>query len=262
MEGKVAFVTGAGSSGPGWGNGKAASVLYAREGARVACLDARAEAAEETRALIEAEGGEAIALVADVTSGEQVAAAVAACVERFGRLDVLHNNVGIAKLGGPVETSEEDWNRVVAVNQTSMFLTMKHALPVMERQGSGSIVNVASVAAIRWIGFPYAAYTASKAAVIALTQNVALQYAAKGIRANCILPGLMDTPMIREPLKSAYGGDLGQMLDKRNAQCPMGRMGDAWDVAHAALFLASDESRYITGVPLAVDGGLTVTCVG
>jgi NAD(P)-dependent dehydrogenase (short-subunit alcohol dehydrogenase family) len=261
MEGKTALVIGAGSSGPGWGNGKAAAVLYAREGARVACLDARAEAAEETRALIEAEGGQAMALAADVTAGDQVAAAVARCVEAFGRLDVLHNNVGIAKLGGPVETPAEDWDHLVAVNQTSMFLTMKHALPVMERQGAGSIVNISSVAALRWIGFPYAAYTATKAAVIGLTRNVALQYAGKGIRANCVLPGLMDTPMIREPLKDAYGGDVAGMIDKRNAQCPMGFMGNAWDVAHAALFLASDEARYVTGIELVVDGGLTLSCV-
>jgi NAD(P)-dependent dehydrogenase (short-subunit alcohol dehydrogenase family) len=199
-------------------------------------------------------------LAADVSRNADVAAMTAFCVERFGALNVLHNNVGIAEVGGPVEASEESWNRVIAVNQTSVFLTCKHAIPHMLQAGGGAIVNVASIAAIRWIGFPYAAYSASKAAVVALTQNLAAQYAAHGIRANCILPGLMDTPMIREPLVASYGGDLAAMLDKRHSQSPTGRMGDGWDTAYAALFLASDEARYITGVQLPVDGGITLRC--
>jgi NAD(P)-dependent dehydrogenase (short-subunit alcohol dehydrogenase family) len=260
VSGKVALVVGAGSVGPGWGNGKAAAVLYAREGARVMAVDRNPEAAEETRGIIAKEGGEAAAFAADVSNGAEVEALVRTTLERYGRIDILHNNVGIVEVGGPVETSEESWDRVVAVNQRSMFLTLKHALPAMERQGSGAIVNISSVAAIRGAGVHYASYAASKAAVIGLTRSVALQYAPKQIRCNAILPGLMNTPMIREPLKDAYGGDVAKMIETRDRQCPMGHMGDAWDVAHAALFLASDEARYITGVELIVDGGLTLRC--
>ena len=260
MQDRVVLVTGAGSSGPGWGNGKAAAVLYAREGARVLAVDRRIEAAEETRALIEAEGGICAIFAADVAKSDDVRAMTEYCIAQFGALDVLHNNVGIAETGGPVEASEESWNRVIAVNQTSVFLTCKHAIPHMLAAGRGAIVNVSSVAAIRYIGFPYAAYSASKAAVVALTQNMAAQYAASGIRVNCVLPGLMDTPMIRTPLVEAYGGDLETMLDTRHKQSPTGRMGDGWDTAYAALFLASDEARYITGVALPVDGGITLRC--
>ncbi|TMV54696.1 SDR family oxidoreductase, partial [Thioclava sp. BHET1] len=177
-----------------------------------------------------------------------------------GRIDILHNNVGIAATGGPVEMSEEAWNRIIAINQTGVFLACKHVLPVMAAQQSGAIVNIASAAALRWIGFPYAAYTASKAAVIALTQNIALQYARQGIRANCVLPGLMDTPMIREPLAASYGADVETMIARRNDQSPTGKMGDAWDTAYAALFLASDEARYVNGTQILVDGGLTARC--
>ena len=258
MEGKIVLVAGAGSSGPGWGNGKASAVLYAREGAKVFAVDRAIAAAEETRDLIRSEGGEAEMFAADVAKSADCAAMVAACREAFGGLDVLHNNVGIAETGGPVETSEESWNRVIAVNQTSVFLTCKHALPALVERGGGAIVNIASVAALRWIGFPYLAYTASKAAVVAMTQNMAVQYAGHGIRVNCILPGLMDTPMIREPLAASYGGDVETMLETRHKQVPVGRMGDGWDTAHAALFLASDEARYITGAQLVVDGGFSL----
>lgn len=260
MAGKVVLVTGAGSSGPGWGNGKAAAVLYAREGAQVFAVDRRIEAATETGAIIEGEGGCCASFAADVAHSDQVADMLASCVATFGRIDVLHNNVGIAEIGGPVEASEESWNRVVAVNQTSVFLTCKHALPHMIAQGAGAIVTIGSVASTRWIGFPYAAYTASKAAVVALMQNIAAQYAGQGIRANCVLPGLMDTPMIREPLAAAYGGDVDAMIATRHRQSPTGRMGTGWDTAYAALFLASDEARYITGAQLVVDGGLTLRC--
>ncbi|MBM3598094.1 MAG: SDR family oxidoreductase [Alphaproteobacteria bacterium] len=255
---KVALVTGAGSIGPGWGNGKAAAVLFAREGAKVLAADINLTAAEETRAIIAGEGGAADATAADVSKSDQVAAMVGRCLDRFGRIDILHNNVGIVATGGPVELSEEEWDRVSAVNIKSMFLTCKHVLPVMERQGGGAIVNIASIAGIRYIGVPYIAYNTTKGAVIPFTKSVALQYAKKNIRCNCILPGLMDTPMVEHGLAAAYaGGDIARMKEIRNAQCPMGRMGDAWDVAHAALFLASDEAKYITGAELVVDGGLT-----
>lgn len=255
---KVALVAGAGSSGPGWGNGKATAVLFAREGARVACLDRDAAAAEETAGLISEEGGTALAVTADVSRGGDVAAAVQRTLETWGRIDVLHNNVGILEVGGPVEASEESWDRVLAVNLKSVFLTCKHALPVMARQGGGAIVNVSSIAATHWTGVPFISYASSKAGVLQFTRQVALQYARDGIRANAILPGLMNTPMIVEPLKEAYsGGDVEEMLAIRDRQCPMGHMGDAWDVAYAALYLASDEARYVTGTELVVDGGLT-----
>jgi NAD(P)-dependent dehydrogenase (short-subunit alcohol dehydrogenase family) len=259
LQGKVALVTGAGSVGPGWGNGKATAVLFAREGAKVVALDLRAEAAEETRALIEREGGECLALAGDVSRDEDVARVVTQTIERFGSIDVLHNNVGTAVLGGPVEVSEADWDRIFAINVKSVFLTCKHVLPHMERQGKGSIVNVASIGAIRDIGVAYVAYAASKAAVIGTTKSVALQYAAKGIRCNVILPGLMDTPHIRGPMQAAYGGELDRMIADRAARSPTGRMGTGWDVAHAALYLASDEAAYVNAVELIVDGGITTT---
>jgi len=258
LKDRVALVIGAGSSGPGWGNGKAAAVLYAREGARVFCIDRNLAAAEETAGIVAEEGGSAAAHQADVAKSDEVAALVARCLDLYERIDVLHNNVGILEVGGPVETSEESWDRVMAVNLKSMFLTCKHVLPAMVAQGRGVIVNIASIAGIRWLGVPYISYSASKGAVVPFTRSIALEYAGKGIRANSVLPGLMNTPMIVEPLKDAYaGGDVEQMLEIRAAQCPMGRMGDAWDVAHAALFLASDEAKYITGTELVVDGGIT-----
>ena len=260
LESKVALVMGAGSIGPGWGNGKAAAVLFAREGAKVMACDVNREAAEETRDLIAGEGGDCRVVACDVADGRQVASAVEACLEAFGRIDVLHNNVGITSLGGPVELEEAEWDRVNDVNIKSVYLTCKYVLPHMERAGRGAIVNIASIAGVRWIGIPYVAYSATKAAVIQFTRVVALQYAKKGIRANVILPGLMNTPMVHAGLVGAYGGTAEEMVRRRDAQCPMGHMGDAWDVAHAALFLASDEARYITGAELVVDGGLTVSC--
>ena len=267
LQDKVAIVVGAGSSGPGWGNGKATAALFAREGAKVLCVDRNGAVAEETAGLIAEEGGTASAFAADVTEGAQVAAMVAAARgadwNAGGRIDVLHNNVGIVEVGGPVEASEESWHRVMDVNLTSMFLTCKHVLPVMEAQfeesgQGGALVNIASIAGIRWAGVPYISYAASKAGVIQFTRAVALQYAAKGIRANSILPGLMNTPMIREPLKEVYaGGDVDRMVELRDAQCPTGKMGDAWDVAYASLFLASDEAKYVTATELVVDGGIT-----
>lgn len=260
MKDKVVIVVGAGASGPGWGNGKAAAALYAREGARVFAVDHRIDAADETVAVIHGEGGEATAFRADVSSSMDLKAMADACIARYGRIDVLHNNVGIVEVGGPVETSEESWNRVIAINQTSVFLSCKHVLPHMIERRSGAIVNIGSIAGVRWIGFPYLAYSASKAALIAMTANIAVQYAAQGIRANCVLPGLMNTPLIREPLKATYGGDIEAMIEQRDRLSPTGKMGDAWDTAYAALFLASDEARYITGTHLIVDGGVTARC--
>jgi NAD(P)-dependent dehydrogenase (short-subunit alcohol dehydrogenase family) len=256
---KVAIVTGAGSSGPGWGNGKAISVLFAREGAKVFAVDLRPEAVEETRGLIAAEGGECVSSAADVSKSGEVKAFIQRCLEMYGRIDILLNNVGILAVGGPEEISEELWDWHLAVNVRSMFLTCKYVLPIMVRQGQpGAIVNISSIASIRYTGYPSVVYNASKGAVNQLTQNIAIQYARKGIRANCVLPGLMNTPMIREPLKNAYGpGGVEAMVRERDALVPLGKMGEAWDVAYASLFLASDEAKYITGALLVVDGGLT-----
>ena len=258
LKDQVAIVTGAGSSGPGWGNGKATAVLFAREGARVFAIDINADAAAETARIIADEGGACTVHHADVSRSDEVQELVEHCLETYGRIDVLHNNVGILEVGGPVETSEESWDHVVAVNLKSMFLTCKYVLPQMEEQGSGAIVNVSSITAIRYLGIPYISYSATKAAILQLTQSIAVEYAARNIRANTILPGLMNTPMIVKPLKDAYaGGDVEKMLKIRDSQVPMKRMGDAWDVASAALFLASNEAKYITGAQLVVDGGLT-----
>lgn len=261
LKGKVALVTGAGSVGPGWGNGKATAVLFAREGAKVFGIDINLDAAEETRSIIDQEGGLCAVMKADVSKADEVQSMVERCITTFGRIDILHNNVGIVVVGGPVETDESTWDRVMAVNLKSMFLTCKYTIPHMERSGGGVIINVSSIAAIRYTGIPYITYYASKAGILGLTQGIALQYASKHIRCNAILPGLMDTPLIREPLKEFYAqGDIEAMIQIRNRLCPTGKMGEAWDVAHAALFLASDEAKYITGAQIVVDGGLSSRC--
>jgi NAD(P)-dependent dehydrogenase (short-subunit alcohol dehydrogenase family) len=259
LQGKAALVTGAGSIGPGWGNGKATAVLFAREGAKVFGVDLDLRAADETRAIIEGEGGVCATHAADVSKAASVAAMVEACMAAFGRIDVLVNNVGIARTGGIATTEEADWDLVTEVNQKSVYLTCKQVVPIMERQGSGAIVNIASVAAHRWTGIPYASYYATKGAVVSLSRAIALEYAGKGIRCNSVSPGLMDTPMVRYGLTGAYGadGDVDNLIRVRTAQCPMGYMGTGWDTAHAVLFLASDEARYVTGIDLIVDGGLT-----
>ena len=255
LQGRVAVVYGAGSVGEGWGNGKASAVAYARAGAKVACIDMNEEAAQATAAIINGEGGDAIAVKANVTDLDQVRAATDAVVKAFGQLDVLHNNVGITAAGGPVEASEESWDRVMSVNVKSMFFTCKCALPLMVDQGRGAIVNISSLAGIRWTGYNYSSYYASKAAVINFTRGVAIEYASRGIRANSILPGLMDTPHIYQQITTFYAS-VEEMVQARHKLSPTGRMGTAWDVANAAVFLASDDAAYINGVELPVDGGL------
>jgi NAD(P)-dependent dehydrogenase (short-subunit alcohol dehydrogenase family) len=254
LEGKSAIVFGAGSSGPGWGNGKAAAVAYAREGARVACADNARDAAEETAAIIRDEGLEAFAVTADVTDLASVRDAVAASVQAIGGLDILHNNVGVTHMGGPLELDEESFRAALDINVGSVYRTARAVLPNMLERGGGAIVNISSLAAIRYVGYPYFAYYAAKAAVNQATVALAMQYAGQGIRANCIMPGLIDTPMIYRQISGQYRS-VEEMVAARNAMVPLGRMGTAFDVAAAAVFLASDEARFITGVCLPVDGG-------
>ncbi|MCC8977191.1 SDR family NAD(P)-dependent oxidoreductase, partial [Bradyrhizobium brasilense] len=226
----------------------------------VFCVDRNGAAAEETVGIITGEGGKAAAFTADVSRAGEVEAMVAACLKAYGRIDVLDNNVGIAEVGSVVEVGEAEWDRVFAVNLKSAYLSMKHVIPVMIKQGGGSIINISSIASIRHVGISYVSYNASKAAMNQMTRSTAVEFASKHVRVNAILPGLMKTPMVAHSagLAQSYAkGDVEAMWRARDAQVPMGRMGDAWDVANAALFLASDESKYVTGIELVVDGGIT-----
>ena len=261
LAGKTAMVIGAGSIDEGWSNGKAAAVLYAREGAKVCCVDIREASARETADVIISEGGEAISVGADASRSSEVLAAVEQCVTRFGRIDVLHNNVGIVVLGGVVELPEESWDRAFDVNLKSCYLAMKHVIPHMVAQGGGSIVNVSSISSLRYLTSNYVAYYTTKAAMNHMTRVTAVEYASRQVRVNAVLPGLMDTPMARKSARENHGvtdKDMEAAWRKRAERIPMGWLGDAWDVARAALFLASDESRFITGAALVVDGGLTL----
>ena len=225
------------------------------------CVDRNSAAAEETVKIIAAEGGNAAAFTADVSRAGDVEAMVAACLKAFGRIDVLDNNVGIAGMGSVGEVSEAEWDHVFAVNLKSAYLAMKHVIPVMARQGGGSIINISSIASIRHLGISYVTYATTKAAMNQMTRTTAVEFAPQKIRVNCVLPGLMKTPMVEHTagLAASYAsGDVEAMWRARDAQVPMGHMGDAWDVANAALFLASDESKYVTGLELVVDGGITL----
>jgi NAD(P)-dependent dehydrogenase (short-subunit alcohol dehydrogenase family) len=251
LQGKVAIVTGAGSRADGIGNGRATAVLFAREGARVLCVDQSKDAADTTRAMIAGEGGEAAVFQADVTRSADCRAMVDEALRRWGRLDILDNNVGIGGRATVVEVEEPDWDHMMRVNVTSMMLASKHAIPAMARGGGGAIINISSISALRPRGLT--PYTVSKGAVIALTRAMAVDHAAQGIRVNCIAPGPVYTPMV------SAGGMSAELRDQRRRASPLGIEGTGWDVANAALFLASDEARYITGVVLPVDGGVTLT---
>lgn len=258
LDGKVALVFGAGSGGPGWGNGKAAAVAYARAGASVIAVDLYIDRANETRSIIEKEGGSCLALKADVAQAGEIEEAVATTLSAHGRVDILHNNVGIGDMGNPIDLSEADWDRVFATNLKSVFLICKHVLPTMIQQHSGVITNISSVASLRVRSAELIAYNVTKAGLNHLTRTLAVGYANRGIRANAILPGLMNTPMIYQvkELMAQFESE-EEMVLARDAQSPTGKMGDAWDVAHAAVFLASDEAKYINGIILPVDGGLS-----
>ena len=261
LKGKIAMIVGAGQGpGEGMGNGRATALTFAREGAKVLAVDRDLASAEETAAMARKEGGEAHAFRADVTSEKSLAAAVAEALNRWTRLDILHNNVGVSIAGGDaplLELTEEAFDRIAAINLRGTIMACKHAIPVMRRQRAGAIVNISSVAAFE--NYPFVAYKATKAAMVAFTQQVAIQNAEWGIRANVILPGLMDTPMAVDTRARASGKTRAQVAAERDARVPLRRrMGTAWDVANAALFLASDEANFITGVALPVDGGALV----
>ncbi len=261
LDGKIAIIIGAGQGpGEGLGNGRATALRFAREGARILAVDRNLASAEETATMARKEGGDCIAFEADVTSEPTLKAAIAAAAERWGRVDILHYNVGVSLAGGdasPLEITEEAFDRVAAINLRGTIMACKHVLPIMRRQRSGVIINISSVAA--WENYPLVAYKATKAAMIAYTQQLAIQNAGYGIRANVILPGLMDTPMAVDTRARASGRSRAEVAAERDAKVPLrSRMGTAWDVANAALFLASDEADFITGVALPVDGGALV----
>jgi NAD(P)-dependent dehydrogenase (short-subunit alcohol dehydrogenase family) len=257
LSGRIALVMGAGQTpGETTGNGRATAIVFARAGATVIAVDRDVTAAQQTCELIEAEGAAAVALKADVTIEDDLVAVVAECRDRYGRIDVLHNNVGTSLAAGdaPVAGIEaEVFDRVTAINLRGMVMTCKHVLPVMVAQGGGAIVNISSTAAV--LDYPNIAYKTSKAGVIALTENLAITYAGAGIRVNAILPGLMNTPMAIENRVGRNGVTRDQVVAERTAKVPLGRMGSAWDTAEAALFLASPQAGFITGVSLRVDGG-------
>ncbi|CAN7742230.1 SDR family NAD(P)-dependent oxidoreductase [Variovorax sp. LjRoot178] len=271
LTGKVAFVAGAGSIGEGWGNGKATAVLMARQGAAVYGVDVNPEALQDTGAVMVQEGltnwtGRAC----DLTRSDEVRAAVQDCLQRYGRIDILVNNVGGSAPGSPVSMSEETWDAQMDLNLKTAFLGCKHVLPVMERQFAesgkgGAIVNVSSIGCMSFQveGRVSVAYAASKAGILAFSRSTAIAYVKKGIRVNTVVPGAMNTPLVEHRLVKQLGAqDAQSLITKRHASVPMGRMGDAWDVAHAVLFLASDEAAYVTATQLVVDGGMTAARPG
>ena len=249
LAGKVAIVTGAGSSGKVIGNGKATAILFAREGAKVLCADVVEDRARETVEAILKEGGTASAFRADVSKTADCKAMVQAAVERYGRLDILDNNVGVSVRADVLEVTEEQWDRVMAVNVKSIMLTSKYAIPHMIRSGGGSIINISSIAGLR--ANQSTPYSTSKAAVVGMTRSMAGDHGRQGIRVNCIVPGLVYGPMVAPRMDEA-------LRERRRDAAPLGTEGTGWDVAWAAVFLASDEARWITGVALPVDAGLLV----
>jgi NAD(P)-dependent dehydrogenase (short-subunit alcohol dehydrogenase family) len=262
LENKVAVIVGAGQiPGEGIGNGRATVLRFAREGARILAVDRILDAAAETAALVTAEGFECVSFEADVTREATLAAAMAEAMRRWGRIDILHNNVGVSVAGGDkplLELTEEAFDRVSAINLRGTIMACKHAIPIMREQRAGAIVNISSVAAYENT-YPLVTYKATKAAMIAFTEQLALANAPYGIRANCILPGLMDTPMAVDTRARATNRSRSEIAAERDAKVPLrGKMGTGWDVANAALFLASDEANFITGVALPVDGGALV----
>jgi NAD(P)-dependent dehydrogenase (short-subunit alcohol dehydrogenase family) len=260
VAGKVALIAGAGCVGPGWGNGRAAAVLFAREGAKVFAVDKNPDSMTETVARV-GNDGEIITHVCDVTDDAQVRAMTEACRKAFGRVDILVNNVGGSAAGGAAELAEDAWDSQIEYNLKSVFLACRHVIPIMIEQGGGAIVNTASTSGTRYTGSPQIGYASAKAAIIQFSRVTAVQYASKSIRVNTVVPGQMHTPMVEARLaKQRAGGDVEALLKARVARIPLGFMGDGRDTAAAALFLASDEARFITGTEIVVDGGMTARC--
>lgn len=258
LHNKVAIIVGAGQTpGETIGNGRATALLFAREGARLLLVDRDPDSVEETRQMIVAEGGQAITFTADITKSEQCAAFVEACMAEYGRIDILHNNVGIMRGDNhAIHLTEEVWDMIMDVNLKGMFLSIKHVLPIMKAQSSGVITNISSTSAV-WSGVPFIAYNTSKAGVNGLTTALVVKCASYGVRVNAIMPGLMETPMAVDEPATTKSVSRDEVAAKRNAAVPLGgKQGSAWDVAYAALFLASDEAKFITGAILPVDGGL------
>ena len=258
---KVVLITGAGSVGPGWGNGRATAVRFAQEGARVFGVDQDVSRLTETGQLIESAGGFFMPGTCDVTSSASVADMVARCLAEFGRIDVLVNNVGGSAKGGPVEMTEDVWDAQIDLNLKSVFLTCKHVIPQMLKQGGGAIVNLSSTSGLRWTGAAQIAYAATKAGVIQFSRVLAVQYAKQGIRVNTVVPGQLHTPMVEVRLAGQRaGGDVQALLAQRQSRIPLPFMGDGRDTANAALYLACDESRFVTGTEIVVDGGMSARC--
>lgn len=259
LRGRVALILGAGTSAPGVSIGKACSIAMARSGACVAALDFSMDAARDTVQVIESEAGTATAYQADVSDLTQMQTAIDAVIADYGRIDILQINAGIGKVGGPAETSLEDWDRIQKVNVESILIAAKLIIPEMIKHGGGSVIGVSSVAGMRYLGYPHLAYGVTKAAVIHFIRMLAQQYAKDGIRANTIVPGLIDTPRIHKNVAKVFdpNADLDRARAARDRQVPMGRMGTAWEIASVATFLASDDASYITGTEIVVDGGLT-----
>jgi hypothetical protein len=261
LDGKVAVIIGAGCVGPGWGNGRATAFRFVEEGASVLAVDNSEEALLETIERVAPLDGIMETYIGDATKSQSVSSMIAACMSRFGRLDILVNNVGGSKKGGPVDLSEEDWDSQIDQNLKSVFLGCKYAIPELEKDGGGAIVNIASTSGTRWTGSAQVAYAATKAGVIQLSKVVAMEYASKKIRVNAIAPGQLHTPMVEARLAGQRtGGDVDTLLKQRLARIPLGFMGDGNDTANAAVFLASEEARFITGTELVVDGGMTARC--
>jgi len=258
LSGRVVLVFGGGSSAPDWGNGKAAAMQYARAGAKVVVTDIDVARARETLARIEADGGEGAAIEVDVSDSGSVESAVDCAVGTFGSVDVVHNNVALALFGDPVEMSVESWDKTMAVNLRSVFLSAKHALPIMLQRGRGVFTSISSILAVRVSEYPLYAYNASKAGIEQFTRTLAVHYAARGIRANVIEPGLINTPQIHAHSDIVgMHGDLQSTIADRDRRSPTGKMGEAWDIANASVLLASDLAGYINGQVIAVDGGIT-----
>ena len=259
LSGRVALILGAGTSAPGVSIGKASSIAMSRAGAAVAALDFNLGAAQEVVQEIQALGGTAIAYEADVANFDAMQTAITQVMQDFGRIDILQINAGIGRVGGPEETSLEDWDRIQKVNVESILIAAKLVAPIMVKQGFGSIIGVSSVAGMRYLGYPHLAYSVTKAAVTHFIKMLAQQYAGDGIRANTFGPGLIDTPRIQKNVAKVFdaNADMDNTRRARDRQVPMGRMGTPWEIASVATFLASDEASYITGTEIVVDGGLT-----